>query len=85
MVGTPISVTSPAAEPIPTTMNWDVWTAQAQPHDFNKDFHNGQWRCWYDFGMGALGDWGAHIMDTAHQFLDLGLPSEINPTKLSGH
>ncbi len=75
----------PAAEPIPTTMNWDVWTSQARPHDFNKDFHNGQWRCWYDFGMGALGDWGAHIMDTAHQFLDLGLPSEINPTKLSGH
>jgi len=75
----------PNAEPIPSSMNWDVWTAQARPHDFNKDFHNGQWRCWYDFGMGALGDWGAHIMDTAHQFLDLGLPSEINPTKLSGH
>jgi hypothetical protein len=75
----------PVAEPIPSTMNWDVWTAQARPHDFNKDFHNGQWRCWYDFGMGALGDWGAHIMDTAHEFLELGLPYEINPTKLSGH
>ena len=75
----------PAAEPIPSTMIWDVWTSQAQPHAFNKDFHNGHWRCWYYFGMGALGDWGAHIIDTAHQFLDLGLPYEINPTKLSGH
>ncbi len=75
----------PPAEPIPSTLDWDVWLSQAQPHDFNKDFHNGQWRCWYDFGMGALGDWGAHIMDTAHQFLDLGLPYEVNPTRLSGH
>lgn len=75
----------PTGEAIPDTLNWDVWTSQAQPHAFNKDFHNGQWRCWYDFGMGALGDWGAHIMDTAHEFLELGLPYEINPVKLSGH
>jgi hypothetical protein len=35
--------------------------------------------------MGALGDWGAHIIDTAHEFLDLGLPFEIEPLKLTGH
>lgn len=75
----------PAAEPIPSTLDWDVWTSQAEPHAFNKDYHNGQWRCWYDFGMGALGDWGAHTMDTVHEFLDLGLPYEINPTLLKGH
>lgn len=75
----------PATEQIPTTLDWDTWLSQAQPHPFNQDFHNGQWRCWYDFGMGALGDWGAHIIDTAHEFLDLGLPYEIEPLKLSGH
>jgi predicted dehydrogenase len=75
----------PAKEPLPETMNWDVWLNTAQHHDYNKDYHHGQWRCWYDFGMGALGDWGAHIMDTAHEFLDLGLPYEINPTLLNGH
>ncbi len=57
----------------------------AHHHDYQKDFVNGQWRCWYDFGMGALGDWGAHILDTAHQFLDLGLPYEVNPVKIVGH
>jgi len=57
----------------------------AQHHDFHKDFVGGQWRCWYDFGMGALGDWGAHIMDGFHQFLDLGLPYEIDPVKIEGH
>ena len=35
--------------------------------------------------MGALGDWGAHLLDTAHQFLDLGLPYEINALKAEGH
>jgi hypothetical protein len=75
----------PAAEPLPSTMDWDTWLSAIEPHDYNKDFHNGQWRCWYQFGMGALGDWGAHIMDTAHEFLELGLPYEVNPVKLDGH
>ncbi len=75
----------PAAEAIPATLDWDTWLNTAQHHDYNKDYHHGQWRCWYDFGMGALGDWGAHIMDTAHEFLELGLPYEVNPLKLEGH
>ena len=75
----------PAAEPIPSTLDWDTWLTMAQYHDYNHDYVNGQWRCWYDFGLGALGDWGAHIIDTAHEFLELGLPYEINPLKLEGH
>ncbi len=75
----------PPAEALPSTMDWDTWLSAIEPHDYNKDFHNGQWRCWYQFGMGALGDWGAHIMDTAHEFLDLGLPYEVNPVRLDGH
>ena len=75
----------PAAEPIPETLDWDKWLSVQEYHDYNKDFHYGQWRCWYDFGMGALGDWGAHIIDTAHRFLELGLPEEVIPLKLSGH
>lgn len=75
----------PPAEPIPSTLDWNIWQMQTYGHKFNKEFVNGQWRCWFDFGMGALGDWGAHILDTAHQFLDLGLPYEVDPIKLDGH
>ncbi|MGE9311270.1 Gfo/Idh/MocA family oxidoreductase [Niabella sp. CJ426] len=75
----------PAAESVPSTLDWDIWQMQTFGHDYNKDFVNGQWRCWYDFGMGALGDWGAHLLDTAHEFLDLGLPTEVKPLKLTGH
>ncbi|HZL09748.1 MAG TPA: Gfo/Idh/MocA family oxidoreductase [Prolixibacteraceae bacterium] len=75
----------PDAEPIPETLDWDTWHSAVKMHAYNHDYINGQWRCWYDFGMGTLGDWGAHLIDTAHQFLNLGLPYEINPIKLEGH
>lgn len=75
----------PAAEPIPETLDWNTWHSVVKMHDYNHDYINGQWRCWYDFGMGALGDWGAHIIDTAHQFLNLGLPYEVDPVKLEGY
>jgi hypothetical protein len=54
-------------------------------HDYTDKFHYGNWRGWYDFGMGALGDWGAHILDTVHEFLDLGLPYEVTALKCEGH
>jgi predicted dehydrogenase len=75
----------PTAEPIPGTLDWDIWQGVTQPHEYNKDFVNGQWRSWFDYGMGALGDWGAHLIDTAHQFLNLGLPTEVNLVKSEGH
>lgn len=75
----------PYPERIPDTLDWDLWQMQTVGHDYNRDFVNGQWRCWYDFGMGALGDWGAHILDTAHEFLELGLPTRVEAVKLEGH
>lgn len=72
-------------QPVPATLDWDKWLATAEFHKFNKGYHNGEWRSWYDFGNGALGDWGAHIFDTAHEFLDLGLPVEVTAVKLDGH
>lgn len=75
----------PGAEAVPPTMDWDTWLGTEQFRDYNKDYVNGQWRCWYDYGMGALGDWGAHILDTAHRFLELGLPTEINMLYAKGH
>lgn len=75
----------PYPERIPSTLDWDMWQMQTLGHDYNKDFVNGQWRCWFDFGMGALGDWGAHILDTAHEFLQLGLPHRVEAVKLLEH
>ena len=72
-------------QPVPATLDWDVWLTMAKFHEYNKGYINGDWRSWYDFGNGALGDWGAHIFDTAHEFLNLGLPTEVEAVKLEGH
>ena len=74
----------PQEEQIPDGMDWDLWHTTQQHHEFSSKYHPGNWRSWYDFGMGALGDWGAHILDTVHEFLDLGLPYEVEPIKLEG-
>lgn len=75
----------PEKEPIPEGLDWMTWHSAVPYHEYNKKYHHGDWRCWYDFGMGALGDWGAHILDSAHEFLELGLPYEINMLKADGH
>lgn len=72
-------------QPVPQSLDWDCWLATAQFHAYNKGYTNGDWRSWFEFGNGALGDWGAHIFDTAHEFLDLGLPSEVDPAKIEGY
>lgn len=75
----------PSAEPIPSTLDWDLWHCAVPYREYTKLYHYGEWRSWYGLGMGALGDWGAHILDTVHEFLELGLPYEINPTRLDQH
>lgn len=75
----------PAGQQLPKDMEWDPWLGVCPYHEYNKDYHQGQWRCWYDFGMGALGDWGAHILDTVHEFLELGLPYEVTMKYANGH
>lgn len=70
---------------VPATLDWDCWLATAAAHKYNVGYTNGNWRSWFDFGNGALGDWGAHIFDTAHEFLNLGLPTEVEAVKLEGY
>lgn len=74
----------PREEALPAGMDWDTWLGPRHWHDYNHDYHQGQWRCWYDFGMGCLGDWAAHIIDTIHEFCELGLPYEVTLKKVEG-
>ena len=67
----------PGAEEVPAGMDWDVWLSHRPFRPFNHNFINGDWRCFYEYGTGVLGDWGAHLFDAAHEFLKLGLPTAI--------
>ena len=75
----------PAEQFLPVSLDWDVWLGTAQWHAYNRDYVMGDWRSWYDFGNGCLGDWGAHVLDTAHEFLDLGLPTAVEIRNVKGH
>ncbi|MBR4172130.1 MAG: Gfo/Idh/MocA family oxidoreductase [Kiritimatiellae bacterium] len=74
-----------AAMPLPEGLDWDTWLGTVPFHAYHRDYVQGDWRCWYDFGNGALGDWGAHIFDTAHEFLRLGMPEGVDVLHMDGH
>jgi len=64
-------------EEIPEWLDWKLWLAQRPMRPFSSEYINGGWRCFWTLGNGALGDWGPHIFDAAHEFLKLGLPEKI--------
>ena len=74
----------PDPETIPETLDWDTWLGTASFHDYSRHYVGGEWRSWYDFGNGCLGDWGAHTMDTMHRFFKLGLPNEVRISNVTG-
>ncbi len=67
----------PSGEPVPPGLDWDLWHGARPVHPFSTKLHPQTWRGWFDYGNGAFGDWGPHILDTSHRFLDLGLPHSI--------
>ncbi len=67
----------PPGEPMPPGLDWDLWHGARPMHPFSTKLHPQTWRGWFDYGNGAFGDWGPHILDTSHRFLELGLPQTI--------
>jgi hypothetical protein len=69
----------PEAVP-PAGYDWDQWLCRRPFRPYSDKLIDGNWRCWYDFGCGAMGDWGAHVLDAIHRYLKLGQPYEIDTT-----
>ena len=61
---------------IPTELDWDLWLGPAAMRDYNDAYLPFKWRGWWDFGTGAMGDMGCHIIETPFSVLDLGYPTE---------
>src|SRR5690606_22326825 len=61
---------------IPKELDWDLWLGPAAMRDYNEAYLPFKWRGFWDFGTGALGDMGCHIMETPFSVLDLGYPKE---------
>ncbi len=62
---------------VPSTLDWDVWLGPSPFRPYHPAYHPFKWRGLWDFGTGALGDMGAHIMDQPFWALDLKAPVSV--------
>ncbi len=63
--------------PVPAHVNWDLWIGVAPMRDYAPCYHPFVWRDWQDFGGGALGDFGCHILDPVFTALGLNAPLTV--------
>ena len=78
-------VTEYPQEAVPSYINWELWhDVVAVNRPYSPKMHPQEWRSWFEFGSGAFGDWGPHILDTCHEFLELGLPEKITAVERDG-
>ena len=63
--------------PIPETLDWDLWLGPAPYRSYHPAYLPFKWRGWWDFGTGALGDMGCHIIDPVFRALKLGHPASV--------
>jgi hypothetical protein len=59
---------------VPDTLNWDLFVGPAPMRPYNSIYHPWNWRGWWDFGTGALGDMACHIMHPIFKSMKLKYP-----------
>ncbi len=62
---------------VPDTLNWDLFTGPAKLVPYNAIYHPWNWRGWWNYGTGALGDMACHIMHPIFKGLKLGYPTKV--------
>ncbi len=60
---------------VPADLDWDLWLGPSGERPYHPDYHPFKWRGFWDFGTGALGDMGCHILNWPFTALSLGLPA----------
>lgn len=62
---------------VPKELNWDLWLGTAKETNYIENLVPFNWRGWWKFGTGALGDMGCHIIGPPFKLLELGYPYEV--------
>ncbi len=74
----PQGVTKPTGQfPVPAELDWDLWLGPAKKIDYNPAYVPFNWRGWWRFGTGALGDMACHIMDPIYRILPIDYPESV--------
>ncbi len=67
-------------EPVPATLNWDLFLGPAPVREYHPTYHPARWRAWWDFGNGMMGDRGAHTLDSVFTILGQRMPTTVDAT-----
>lgn len=62
---------------VPSHIKWDLWLGPAPERPFHGVYHPANWRRWWDFGGGTLGDMGCHYVDLPFWALGLKYPKTV--------
>ena len=62
---------------VPDTMNWDLFVGPAKMRPYHEIYTPWNFRGWWDFGTGALGDMACHILEAPFKALELGYPTKV--------
>jgi predicted dehydrogenase len=62
---------------VPKELDWNLWLGTAPYKDYVEKLVPFNWRGWWDYGTGALGDMGAHMLEVAFRVLDLRYASDV--------
>jgi predicted dehydrogenase len=74
----PQGIPSPTGKfDIPAELDWNLWLGTEKFIDYNPAYLPFNWRGWWRFGTGALGDMGCHILDPVFRILPIDYPSEV--------
>src|SRR5207253_5306875 len=63
---------------LPAGLDWDLWLGPAPQRPYSEGVHPFQWRKFWDYGTGALGDFGCHFIDLVQWALDLHTPMAVS-------
>jgi len=62
---------------LPEHIDWDLFIGPAPMRPYHRAYHPWDWRGWWDFGTGALGDMACHVLDVAFSAMKLGHPVSV--------
>jgi predicted dehydrogenase len=74
----------PQEAPVPPTLDWDAWLAEAEPRPYSPAYVPHNWRAFPDFGCGAIGDMACHILGTPNMALKLTAPVSVECVEQDG-
>ena len=72
-----IPMPQPNASMQPEGLEWDLWLGPAKETPYTPEMHPFNWRGWWQYGTGALGDMGCHIIDIPFRALGLKYPTAV--------